>query len=591
MDAHRTAGTTDHAGDDAPGAAAPCRTGPPDKDALDRLTRTACRLVRAPASLVFLVRRDGEGGGGVTDAPEPPTAGLGSSPTRAFCRHVVATGEPLAIGDSRGLALASGDPGVEASGAAAFLGVPLALADGRVIGALCVLDGQPRAWTMEETDALRDLARIAAGELALRLGISGGPAAPPGAVAGGSAAAVELARAERLEALAKLSGSIAHDMNNVLQAAGSGIRLAAKRLEGQPAAARGLLAAATEALDRGASMTRRLLGLAGRGVLFPQPVGTAALLARLAVPPPCGPAVEVRVEAPDGLPPAFADRGQLEEALRALVRNACEAVAARAGHGTLRLTASVEVVAGDAGGGGSHPAGLRPGAYVRLDVADDGAGMDADTLARAEEPFFTTRDGGRRPGLGLATAAAFARQSGGGIGVASDPAHGTTATLWLPSVVGATALPDAGAARRRAGAGPGTAPMPAAARHILLVDDDPLVRRMMAAQLEEAGHVVVTASGGADSLDLLRSGLAVDLLVSDLSMPGMGGVDLIVAAQSLRHGLPAILITGHPEGAPLDTPAGGPTGAAFVLMHKPVSGTHLADRIDAVLADGPPRRA
>lgn len=242
------------------------------------------------------------------------------------------------------------------------------------------------------------------------------------------------------------------------------------------------------------------------------------------------------------------------------------------GGGTLTLSATVAVVSD-----GEHPEGLARGAYVCLAVADTGTGMGAATLARVLEPFFTTKSSGKGTGLGLSMARGFAEQSGGALAIASEPGRGTTVRLWLP-VAGAG---DAavGPAREESVASLGSN-----APRILLVDDEDLVREVLAAQLADRGHDVVQAEGGATALALLDAGEPVDLLVSDLSMPGMDGIALIREAHRRKPRLPAILLTGHAEEATA-LAIGGAVSGSFTLLRKPVSSTQLADRV-AVLLEG-----
>jgi len=238
--------------------------------------------------------------------------------------------------------------------------------------------------------------------------------------------------------------------------------------------------------------------------------------------------------------------------------------------------------------GAAHPAGLAPGRYVRLAVADTGAGMPPEVLARVTEPFFTTKPRGKGTGLGLAMARGFAEQSGGGLGVESAPGRGTVVTLWLPAAgAGAPSSAAAGAAAP-AGAGAAGAARPA---RVLLVDDDTMVREPLAADLAAAGHTVLAAEGGAEALDLLEAGAAgepVDVLVTDLAMPGMSGLALIREAQARRPILPAVLLTGYAEDGAALAPAA--EGARFLLLRKPIDVAALAGRI-ATLLEAPASEA
>jgi CheY-like chemotaxis protein len=242
--------------------------------------------------------------------------------------------------------------------------------------------------------------------------------------------------------------------------------------------------------------------------------------------------------------------------------------------GMLVLSAAAELVSE----AGTHPAGLEPGRYLRLVVKDTGTGMDAATLARVTEPFFTTKPQGQGTGLGLAMARGFAEQSGGALQLESEPGRGTTVTLWLPG-----AEPSAAAARLcvRSVAEPDD---PTCASHrVLVVDDDPLVREVLAEQLRAAGFDVLRAASGTEALALLAAGEHIDVLVTDLSMPGLDGLAVIREVQGRIPGLPAVLLTGY-AGDSTALAASGAVSGSFALLRKPVSGQVLAGRLGALLA-------
>ncbi|MCW6512364.1 response regulator [Hyphomicrobiales bacterium BP6-180914] len=210
--------------------------------------------------------------------------------------------------------------------------------------------------------------------------------------------------------------------------------------------------------------------------------------------------------------------------------------------------------------------------YVRISVHDTGAGMDATTLVRVTEPFFTTKPVGKGTGLGLAMANSFAEQSGGALTIISAPGEGTTVTLLLPS----TGVRELAVAPTRDEA---TTAINARRSSILLVDDQALVRNVIADLLEDSGYDVIQAGDAAEALDVLMAGKTVDILVSDLSMPGLDGISLIRAAQAQRPGLPAVLLTGYVGDAPLLT-----LGGSFSLLRKPVNRNQLVDQVEALLA-------
>ena len=284
-----------------------------------------------------------------------------------------------------------------------------------------------------------------------------------------------------------------------------------------------------------------------------------------------GAGTEVSVFAEPGIAHILADKGQLETALVNLATNARDAM--RDG-GALTLRAAAESIEADAP---AHPAGLAPGRYIRLTVADTGTGMDADTLLHVGEPFFTTKNSGEGTGLGVAMVKGFAAQSGGGVLVESSPGHGTTVTLWLPQA-DAVDVPHA--------APPAAVPVaPAAATRLLLVDDERLVRDVLAEQLGDEGFSILTASNGAEALALLDAGEAVDLLVSDFSMPGMDGLALIHAAQQRRPYLPAVLLTGY-SGDGIALALGSNVTGKIVLLRKPIRAVDLVDRVHVLLTAG-----
>ena len=376
------------------------------------------------------------------------------------------------------------------------------------------------------------------------------------------AAQLRAAMAERLQALGQLADGIAHDFNNVLQS----VAVAGGLIERRPGdidLVRSWVRVATEASARGAAIARRLLAFGRRGDLSPEPIDAAGLLdeMREMFEHTLGPEIEVVLRVPAGLPKLLADRGQLETVLVNLAANARDAMP---GGGRLMLSAVADCLKAGSPGAGPQVAG----AYVRITVADTGIGMDPVTLVRATEPFFTTKGPGHGTGLGLSLARGFAEQSGGALDLSSRQGEGTTVTLWLPQACPQVAEPPAPAAPPDA---------PRGRLRVLLVDDEPLLREVLSEYLDELGLAVRTVDGGDAALALLDAGEAVDVLVTDLSMPGMDGLALIRAAQERRPALPAILLTGYAGESVL--PAAEP---GYSLMRKPVSGADLVDRIIAL---------
>jgi signal transduction histidine kinase/ActR/RegA family two-component response regulator len=379
-----------------------------------------------------------------------------------------------------------------------------------------------------------------------------------------------VAQTSRLEALGQLAGGIAHDFNNVLQSIAGGVSLIARRSD-DPAAVRRLTDVVMEAIGRGASVTRRLLGFARQDVLTAAPVDVADLLGNLreVLHHTLGVAIRVSVDLPPDLPPLLADRAQLETVLVNLATNSRDAMARG---GTLRLTAAAEVLTSTSAG-----TGLAPGRYIRLSAADSGGGMDAATLARAMEPFFTTKPTGKGTGLGLSMARGFALQSGGALTIESQPGLGTTVTLWLPQAPSplATVAPSSQAGD-----------MPSARYRLLLVDDNAVVRELMAAALEAAGHMVVQAADGTAAVAILEAAAdqPADLIVTDLTMPGMDGLDVIRTSHRRWPTLPVVLLTGY-AGEAIEAATHAALEQSNVsLLRKPVTEAQLIARVAALLS-------
>jgi CheY-like chemotaxis protein len=256
---------------------------------------------------------------------------------------------------------------------------------------------------------------------------------------------------------------------------------------------------------------------------------------------------------PTDLPPVRTDAAQLEVALLNLAVNARDA---KGETGTITISADRVQVAD------ATPAGVTPGDYVRLAVADTGEGMDEETLARAAEPFFTTKGVGKGTGLGLAMVHGMAAQSGGQLRLRSRKGEGTTAELWLP------------VAGERVEAAPveEAAPAETPRLRVLAVDDDELVLINTAYMLEDLGHEVIRASSGQAALDILKSDQPVDLMITDQAMPLMTGAQLAEAARTWRPDLPVLLATGYAE-----LPPG--KGEDLPRLSKPFQQKELAQAI------------
>ena len=370
-------------------------------------------------------------------------------------------------------------------------------------------------------------------------------------------AMAQLHEAQKLETLGQLTGGVAHDFNNLLTPVIGNLDLLRRRFPDDPRAQR-LIDGGLQAASRAATLVQRLLAFARRQDLQPRPVAIPALLEGMSdmLARSLGPTIDVDIAFTPDLPAARVDPNQLELALLNLAINARDAMP---GGGPLRIEAS-EV---DRPGVGA----LSAGHYIRIAVIDGGLGMDRDTLARAVEPFFSTKGQGKGAGLGLSMVHGLAAQLGGMLALTSAPGQGTTAEILLPTTTEQPGETEHDSVVLKEAVVRAT---------ILLVDDEELVRNGTADMLRDIGYEVLTAASGAEALMLLRSGAEINLLVTDYLMPGMNGVDLVQAAGSVVPGLPALLITGY------SNIASGP-GAALPRLAKPFRQVDLAARVAELL--------
>jgi PAS domain S-box-containing protein len=355
-------------------------------------------------------------------------------------------------------------------------------------------------------------------------------------------------QSQKLEAIGKLTGGVAHDFNNILAAIMGSVALAQRRIAQGEDVTR-FLDNAMQAAKRGSTLTQRMLAFARKQELQLEPVDLIGAVREMAdmLGRTIGPHIAISTRFPLVLPPVLADRGQIELALINLVVNARDAMP---DGGTIVLCAD-EVA--DLGG-----------TFVRLVVVDEGTGMDAETLSHAAEPFFTTKGIGKGTGLGLPMVQGMVEQCGGRFRLTSELGKGTRAEVWLP-VTEAPAKEPEDAHDEPAAGRPLT---------ILAVDDDPIVLLNTATVLADIGHEVLQAHSGPAALAQLADH-AVDLLVTDYAMPGMTGAELVAQALEARPGLKAIIVSGYadlPEGAPLEVPR----------LAKPFSDADLATIIATV---------
>ena len=338
--------------------------------------------------------------------------------------------------------------------------------------------------------------------------------------------ASDMAEMQKLEALSQLTGGVAHGFNNLLAVILGNLELLQRRLTADPVSSRHV-ANAIEGAKRGVDLTQRMLAFARRENLEPGVVNLneAARGIIAAIYGMVGPGVEIKSDFARELWPVRVDLHQLELALVNLGLNARDAMS---GVGMLSISAYNETVAQPS----DH---LAAGDYVRLTVADTGVGMDPATLARAMEPFFTTKASGPGVGLGLAMVQGFAVQSGGALRLSSKPGEGAKAELWLPRATELVKVKPAASPGAEKAFTPCT---------VLVVDDDALIVMVTSDRLQALGHHVFEVQSGREALDLLRSSARIDVVLTDHVMPGMTGVQLAREIRSHWPGLPIILATG-----------------------------------------------
>jgi len=360
---------------------------------------------------------------------------------------------------------------------------------------------------------------------------------------------------------------VAHDFNNLLMVILTSLELLRRRMPADEKL-RQLVDNAVQGAKRGVSLTQRMLAFARRQELRPESVHLPFLIGGMAdmLERTLGPTILIEREFAAELSPVLVDPHQLELAILNLAVNARDAMP---NGGTLRLEATQEALA--------TSQGRRAGTFVRLSISDSGSGMSPEVLARAMEPFFTTKGVGKGTGLGLAMVQGLAVQSGGKFVMTSTEGVGTTASLWLPLARDAAheALPAGHAAP------PSAATQCTAALKVVAVDDDPLVLAGTASMLEDLGHSVLSAAGAAEALGLIRNEPGIDLVISDQVMPKMTGLQLFEVLRQEYPGLRLILASGF-----ADLPASA-YGLA-VKVAKPFDQQQLADAIGRAMGVGSP---
>ncbi len=468
-------------------------------------------------------------------------------------------------------------PAFRALSIRSLVNVPL-MEERGLVAVIFINDEAVRAWLPDELSFIREVAqrtRMAVERRRAEQDLKALAATLETQVAARTAELMQseaaLRQSQKMEAVGQLTGGLAHDFNNLLTGIMGSLELLKTRVEqGRTAGLDRFITAAQGAASRAAALTHRLLAFSRRQTLEPRATDVNRLVAGMEelVRRTVGPAIAVEVAGPADLWGTLVDPSQLENALLNLCINARDAMP---DGGRLRMeTGNCPLDERTA-----RAYGLPPGSYVSLAVSDTGAGMTPEVAAKAFDPFFTTKPIGQGTGLGLSMIYGFVQQSGGAVRIHSAPGQGTAVRLFLPRHAGHAEDPPpppdlSQAPRARDG------------ETVLVVDDEATVRMLATEVLQELGYRTLEAEDGAAGLRVLRSGARIDLLVTDVGLPGgMNGRQLADAARSLRPGLKVLFITGYAETAVLSH---GHLEPGMHIMVKPFAMEALAARVKDLLS-------
>ena len=405
-------------------------------------------------------------------------------------------------------------------------------------------------YALDVTDQLRDQARLAEAEAQLR-------------------------QSQKMEAVGQLTGGVAHDFNNILQGITGAMEMVRRRINsGKLEGIDRFLDGALQSAQRAAGITQRLLAFSRRQSLDSRPIdvnahmtGMQELLGRT-----LGANIKLQTRLAADLWPAECDANQLESAILNLALNARDAMA---GDGELIIeTRNVTLDASDT----RKVADLAPGDYVAIYVTDSGEGMPAEVMERAFDPFFTTKPIGQGTGLGLSMIYGFAKQSQGHVALISAPGAGTTVELYLPRSKAEPSTPLAPPSVPGA-----TEAVDRKDETVLVVEDEPAIRLLLSDLLRELGYRAMIVEDGRQAIPILRSEARIDLLISDVGLPGVNGRELAEIGRASRPDLPVLFMTGYAEHA---ATRGGFLAPGMDMIAKPFPLEAMAAKIRAVLAGG-----
>jgi PAS domain S-box-containing protein len=378
-----------------------------------------------------------------------------------------------------------------------------------------------------------------------------------------------LRQAQKMEAIGQLTGGIAHDFNNLLAGISGSLEVIERRIsKGRTEGIERFIAGAQASAQRAAALTQRLLAFSRRQTLDPKPTDVNRLVMGMEdlIHRTVGPAIKIEVVGAAGLWPTKIDATQLESALLNLAINARDAMPEG---GRITIETANKWIDGRAG----QERDLTPGQYISICVSDTGTGISKDIADRIFDPFFTTKPIGQGTGLGLSMIHGFVRQSGGQVRVYSEPGHGTTMCLYLPRYIGDLTddTEDIDATIPEVGTG----------EAVLVIDDEPTVRMLIVEVLEEAGYSALEAEDGPTGLKILQSSVRIDLLVTDVGLPGgMNGRQVADAARVTRPDLKVLFVTGFAENAAVGN---GHLDPGMAVITKPFVMAELAHKITEMI--------
>jgi signal transduction histidine kinase/PAS domain-containing protein len=486
-------------------------------------------------------------------------------------------GEFIAISDvEKDERTANAADALKSRSARSFVNVPT-LEHGRLVAVLFINDADVRAWSPEDLALIHEVAartRVAVersrNEAALRNLNATLQNRIAAALAEQATMEETLRQSQKMEAVGQLTGGLAHDFNNLLAGISGSLEIMQSRVrQGRVNDVERYTTAAQGAVKRAAALTHRLLAFSRRQTLEPKPTDVNQLVADMQdiIQRTVGPTIAFEFVGLSGLWPTLVDHSQLENSLLNLCLNARDAMPN--GGQIIVETANKWL---DARAARQHD--MPEGQFMSLSVTDTGVGMPPDVAARAFEPFFTTKPTGEGTGLGLSMVYGFARQSGGQVRIYSEVGEGTTVCIYLPRFYGELARDDEPA--KAANMSPSSN-----SETVLVVDDEPTVRMLISDILEELGYVAIEAADSVAGLKVLQSDARIDLLVTDVGLPGgMNGRQMADAARVTRPDLKVLFITGYAENSVLGN---GRLAPGMAVMTKPFPVEMMASRIKQMI--------